>query len=74
MPLSSVEFIDVFTEIVGQIEKVVSPTYFPAIRKLYVTDPHDLIEPGQCFASSNEAYGFVFKQMIRIQNGENNAA
>lgn len=74
MLLSSIEFCSRYVEFVGIVEQVVLPSFFPAIRALYETAPEDGISPDDCFASENEAIGFVFKQVIRKQKELNDAA
>ena len=73
MLLSSIEFISQYADIVAQIERVVRPEYFAAIRELYCVDPHDLVEPDHYFHSRNAAIGFVFSHMERIHKEQANA-
>ena len=67
MLLSSIDFCQRYIEFVGIVERAVSPGLFPAIRKMYETAPEDWISPEDCFASVNEAIGFVLMEVLRTQ-------
>ena len=38
---------------------------YPAIRKLYCIDPHDLVSPQTCFVNKDHARGFVATLLMK---------
>ena len=49
-----IEFIEKFHDYVAEIELVVTPGFYPVIRKLYETDPHELITPDTLIFGTGE--------------------
>jgi hypothetical protein len=76
MFVSAVEFCRIYIEILEQIDHCILPEYYPAIRNLYKTDPHDLVTPQTCFVSRDHAFGFIYGLLIReyqrLQKRESN--
>ena len=57
--LNATQFIEQYTAIVEEFDHIAHPDTYPAIRRLYCIDPHDLITPHGCFVSMEHARGFV---------------
>tara|TARA_R110000868_G_scaffold248553_1_gene505076 strand:- start:69 stop:296 length:228 start_codon:yes stop_codon:yes gene_type:complete len=57
--LNATQFIEQYTAIVEEFDHIAHPDTYPAIRRLYCIDPHDLIPPHACFVSLEHARGFV---------------
>lgn len=58
--MDSIDFVNNYPSYVKMVEKTVKPEYYPVIRAMYKTDPHELIEPDHYFSSAHEAIGYVF--------------
>jgi hypothetical protein len=63
--VSAVEFCGMYVGILESIDATIKPEMHPAIRRMYHTPPEDWITPETCFASYNEAFGFVYKRLIK---------
>lgn len=66
--ISAVEFCDRYGEWLELIESALTGSHFKAIRKLYETDPEDLISPVACFTSEDHAIGFIFSLVVKTHN------
>lgn len=62
--ISSIEFCRRYTDFLEIIDHVIKPEYYPAIRKMYETDPHDLVTPTGCFTCESAVIGFIFSVML----------
>ena len=62
--LTAVEFTTRYIEWLEEIDQVINDKYYPAIRVMYCTDPHDLISPVACFVSEEHAIGFIWKSLV----------
>lgn len=62
--ISASEFVDRYTEWLEIIDATLRPEYYPAIRRMYITDPHDLVTPESRFSSQASAIGFLFCMII----------
>lgn len=58
---TAITFVNNYIKCIEDIENVVLPKFYPAIRKLYETDPHDLISPDMVLFSSE---GYVWKLFL----------
>jgi hypothetical protein len=63
--VSAVEFCELYVPILEQIDHTILPEYYPAIRNLYRTDPHDLVTPEQVFVSRDHVVGFIYCLLLR---------
>lgn len=63
--MTAVQFIDQYTAIVEEFDQIAHPNTYPAIRRLYCIDPHDLISPSGCFVSRDHARGFVASLLMK---------
>ena len=63
--MTAIEFVNQYCEILEEIDQVVHPDFYPIMRQLYRINPHDLIEPHQCFSTRDAAFGFVFKMVAK---------
>ena len=63
--MTAVQFIDQYTAIVEEFDHIAHPDTYPAIRRLYCIDPHDLITPNGCFANIEHARGFVATLLMK---------
>lgn len=54
-----------YIEILESMDHMIDPKCYPAIRRLYCTDPHDLISPAGCFVSREHAVGFVWSLLAK---------
>jgi hypothetical protein len=59
--MTAIEFIEQYTKILEEIDSLVHPDCYPAMRVMYCVDPHDLITPHAYFANGEQAFGFVWK-------------
>lgn len=57
--LDSLWFIQHYTEIVEEFDHITHPDTYPAIRRLYCVDPHDLVSPFALFVDRDHVRGFV---------------
>jgi hypothetical protein len=62
--ITAVEFTTRYIEWLEEIDQVINDKYYPAIRVMYCTDPHDLISPVACFVSEEHAIGFIWKSLV----------
>ena len=60
-------FISDYPTYVGMLEDIVKPEYYPIIKKMYETDPHELITPDHLF-TGNGAMGLVLAYFNRLLN------
>lgn len=63
--LNATQFIEQYTAIVEEFDNIAHPETYPAIRRLYCIDPHDLIPPHACFVSLEHARGFVATLLMK---------
>lgn len=63
--MTAIQFCEEYISILEEIDKVIREEYYPAIRRLYVTSPEDLLEPNAFFVNKCHAIGFVWKSLIR---------
>ena len=63
--MTAVQFIEQYTAIVEEFDHIAHPDTYPAIRRLYCIDPHDLISPNGCFVSRDHARGFVATLLMK---------
>jgi hypothetical protein len=63
--LNATQFIEQYTAIVEEFDHIAHPDTYPAIRRLYCIDPHDLIPPHACFVSLEHARGFVATLLMK---------
>ena len=63
--LNATQFIEQYTTIVEEFDHIAHPDTYPAIRRLYCIDPHDLIPPHACFVSLDHARGFVATLLMK---------
>jgi hypothetical protein len=61
MTMTAIQFIEQYTAILEEIDHVIHPDCYPAMRAMYCVDPHDLITPNAYFANREQAFGFVWK-------------
>ncbi len=59
------QFISIYIEILESIDGLIDPKLYPAIRRLYCTDPRDLISPEGCFVNREHAVGFVWSLLAK---------
>lgn len=64
--LNATQFIEQYTAIVEEFDHIAHPDTYPAIRRLYCIDPHDLIPPHACFVSLDHARGFVATLLMKM--------
>jgi len=64
-PMTSIQFVMSYIEILEELDQVINPVLYPAIRSLYVIDPHDLITPETWFPSRDAAVGFVWRILAK---------
>jgi hypothetical protein len=64
-PMTSIQFVMSYIEILEELDQVIRPELYPAIRSLYVIDPHDLITPETWFPSRDAAVGFVWRLLAK---------
>lgn len=64
--MSAHKFCIDYISMLEMIDACITPEYYPAIRKLYVTDPRDLITPETWFATTDQMIGFLWRQLITI--------
>jgi len=68
--LTATDFCEIhYIAILEEIDQCLRESYYPAIRILYRTDPHDLVSPETVFVDRNHAVGFVWKLLIKIHKG-----
>ena len=60
-------FISDYPTYVGMLEDIVKPEYYPIIKKMYETDPHDLCSPDTILLNNSEL-GIVWKYFIQLKN------
>lgn len=65
MRVYAIEFCRIYTEILEEIDWLIMPEYYPAIRAMYMIDPTDLIKPGHEFPSRDAVYGFIFRMLLK---------
>jgi len=63
--MKAIEFVNQYIEILEELDQVIKPELYPAIRSLYVIDPHDLITPETWFPSRDAAVGFVWRILAK---------
>ena len=63
--MDAMQFVEAYVPMLEEIDQVVHPDFYPIMRQLYRIDPHDLIEPHQCFATRDAAFGFVFRMVAK---------
>jgi hypothetical protein len=64
-PMTSIQFVMSYIEILEELDQGIKPELYPAIRSLYVIDPHDLITPETWFPSRDAAVGFVWRILAK---------
>lgn len=72
--ISAIEFCDRYGEWLEIIETAVTGSHWKAVRKLYETDPQDLISPVACFTSEEHAIGFIFALLLKTHKQMKEAA
>jgi hypothetical protein len=72
--ISAIEFIDRYIEWLEQIDAMLNESHYPAIRRMYCKDPHDLISPVACFSSEEHAIGFIVSILMKTQKQITEAA
>jgi hypothetical protein len=65
MPVSAIEFVTKYVDWLEVIDHVVKPEYYPAMRKMYCIDPHDLVRPDTFFTSESHAIGLIWCLMMK---------
>ena len=63
--MEAIEFIVKYPTYLETIKKVTKDEYYPALKILEETDPHDLVKPETCFADENAAWGFVYRLFMQ---------
>lgn len=63
--MKAIEFVAAYNEILDNIEKMSKEEYQAAIHEMRETDPHDLVTPETVFMGWNDAYGFVFRMVLK---------
>ena len=63
--MTAIEFVNEYTNLVEELDAILHPQFYPIIRNMYREDPHDLVEPHQCFPSRRSALGFVAGILIK---------
>ena len=64
-PMTSIQFVMSYIEILEELDHAIKPEMYPAIRSLYVRNPHDLITPNTWFPSRDAAVGFVWRLLLK---------
>jgi hypothetical protein len=59
--MTAIQFIEQYTTILEEIDSLMHPDCYPAMRVMFCVDPHDLITPNAYFANREQAFGFVWK-------------
>ena len=68
--MNAMQFILRYQDFVAEIESVVKEEFYPIIRKMQVSDPHDLITPETYFASENDARGYIWSMFRQLQRSK----
>lgn len=63
--LSASQFCEQYTVIVEEFDRIAHPDTYPAIRRMYCIDPHNLIPPHACFINREHARGFVATLLMK---------
>lgn len=63
--ISAIEFVNCYTDLLDTIDAMASSEMHPALRAMYVIDPHDLISPAAAFSCREHALGFVLTLVIQ---------
>jgi hypothetical protein len=63
--ISAIEFVDRYIEWLETIDAMIHESHYPAIRRMYYQDPHDLISPVACFTSEEHAIGFIVALLMK---------
>jgi len=63
--ITAIEFVTRYVEWLEGIDHCIAQELYPAIKKMYCRDPHDLITPHACFASECHAIGFIWCELIK---------
>ena len=63
--MTAIQFVMSYIEILEELDQVIKPEFYPAIRSLYVIDPNDLITPETWFPSRDAAVGFVWRILAK---------
>ena len=64
--MTAIQFIDQYTTILEEIDRIIHPDCYAAMRAMFCIDPHDLITPETWFATRDQAVGFVWR-MIAVR-------
>ena len=59
--MTAIQFIEKYTAILDEIDSLIHPACYPAMRAMYCVDLHDLVTPNAYFANREQAFGFVWK-------------
>jgi hypothetical protein len=65
MRVYAIEFCRIYTAILEEIDWLIMPDYYPALRAMYMSDPRDLITPGHEFPNRDAVYGFIFRMLLK---------
>lgn len=63
--MTAIQFIEQYTKILEEIDHLIHPDCYPAMRVMYCIDPHDLITPNAYFANREHARGFVATLLMK---------
>ena len=63
--MEAIEFIAKYQSYLDTIKLVIKPKYYPALKKLEVIDPHDLVSPNSWFPDENSAMGLVYRLIMK---------
>ena len=64
--MKAIQFISEYTTILEEIDRIIHPDCYAAMRAMFCNDPHDLITPETWFATRDQAVGFVWR-MIAVK-------
>jgi hypothetical protein len=67
--INAIEFCARYIEWLEEIDHVINEAYYPAIRRMYITAPQDLISPVACFYNDEHAIGFIWNTLVKTHKG-----
>lgn len=63
--ISAIEIVSRYMEWLEMIDATINEKYYPAIRKMYCIDPHDLIRPVAVFTCEEHAVGYIYCMLLK---------
>ncbi len=63
--MEAIEFISKYEAYLSEIEQVVKPEHYSAIKRLRENDSHDLVRPDTWFQGATNARGYVWMLFLR---------